>query len=360
MTRQNINEIMFQLFTADLKMEDGEKILEILRFKGVYPQNKREGKIKFINFLENFWDWNESPYIKERLMQEHSIHKRYVYRCNCAIRRYWLPWFGREISLVEISRLQIQNFILSFIDNPNLKSASGRNDVIKSGIIALRWAFARGLISEDVTRGLSLFSSKPSETLILTQQMATKLFSRPWKHKKAMMANKLAMLTGLRAGEIQALKMEDIGSDCIFVRHSWNKMDGLKLPKNGCVRKVYVPFTVFLQELQSGIECKNDFIFSQRNKNVPMDSKCWLRELRRELTSLGFEEDLVQKIRFHSWRHYYTTHLRACGQLAPHLVQKLTGHKSLAMLNHYGSHGIASEEEQMKAVIFEVFKELGF
>lgn len=356
MAAQNINEIMFQLFTADLGIEDGKKILEILRFKGVFPLRGRDEDTGFIKFLENFWDWDKSPYIKERLLQEHSIHKRYVYRCNCAIKRYWIPWFGRELRLKDVSRQQIQDFILSFIDNPSLRSASGRNDVIKTGTIALRWAFSRGIILEDVTQGLTLFSSKPAETVILTQQVAKDLFCRPWKHKKAMMANKLAMLTGLRAGEIQALKKADIGSDYIFVRHSWNKMDGLKVPKNGCERRVYVPFTCFLQELVEGIQDNEDFIFSQLNRKEPMDAKCWLRELRRELLNMGLDKEFVGKVKFHSWRHFYTTHLRASGKLAPHLVQELTGHKSLAMLNHYGSHGLASKEEQMKAVIYEVFK----
>lgn len=358
MTAQNINDIMFQLFMADLRMEDGKKILDILRFKGVFPPAGREEDMGLINFLENFWDWDKSPYIKERLLQEHGIHRRYVYRCNCAIRRYWLPWFGREIGLKDISRQQIQDFILSFIDNPSLRSASGRNDVIKTGTIALRWAYARGLIVQDITQGLSLFGCKPAETVILTRQVARDLFSRPWKHKKAMLANKVAMLTGLRSGEIQALRKCDIGRDCIYVRHSWNKIDGLKLPKNGGQRKVFVPFADFLNELRELTPGEEDFLFHHRSLRQPMDTKCWLRELRQELLALGMDQEFVRGIRFHSWRHYYTTYMRSCGQLEPHLLQRLTGHKSAAMMQHYGNHSLMEEADLMKAAASKVFGEM--
>ena len=37
----------------------------------------------------------------------------------------------------------------------------------------------------------------------------------------------------MRQGEIAALKLQDIGEDRIYIRHSWGKYDGLKTPKNG-------------------------------------------------------------------------------------------------------------------------------
>jgi integrase len=42
----------------------------------------------------------------------------------------------------------------------------------------------------------------------------------------------LAMVTGMRAGEIQGLRVQDLGKDCLYIRHSWNRVDGLKTTKN--------------------------------------------------------------------------------------------------------------------------------
>lgn len=307
---------MYTLFVSELSHHEAQQILDILKYKGLLTsaavsaaasvkQKPREPFL--IEFLEEFWNWDKSPYIRERLLHQHSIYRRYVSRCAGAIRRYWEPWFGRCLPLSAITRQQLQEFILSFGSNTSLQSACGRNDAIKSGTMALRWAFFRGLIPQDVTSGLTYYSGTSPETLILTPQVARSLFARPWQHYKAGVANKLAMMSGLRAGEIQTLQGGDIGDDCIHVRHSWNLLDGLKLPKNGCQR---------------------------------------------------VEEAVVEGIRFHSWRHYYTTHMRSSGQLESHLLQRLTGHKSAAMLRHYSGHGLAEDAAVMKAAVFRVFGEM--
>lgn len=355
---------MYSLFVSELSQQDARQILDILEYKGLLakglgqaalPVEERPTGPFLIDFLEEFWDWNRSPYIQERLLHQHGIHRRYVSRCAGAIRRYWEPWFGRNLPLAAITRRQLQDFILSFGSNVSLQSACGRNDAIKSGTVALRWAFSQGMLPLDVTSGLTYYSGSAPETMILTSQVARSLFSRPWQHYKSMMANKLAMMSGMRAGEIQALQGRDIGNDCIHVRHSWNLLDGLKLPKNGCQRLVFLPFGDFLQELKvlaGGEEC---FVFHHRDPSRPMDAKCWLRELRRELTLLGVEGAVVERIRFHSWRHYYTTHMRSSGQLESHLLQRLTGHKSASMMQHYCNHSIAEEADLMKAAASKVF-----
>lgn len=48
--------------------------------------------IPFSTFLKNFWDYDNSPYIREKLRKKHSIHKRYVGRQSGAIKNYWKPY----------------------------------------------------------------------------------------------------------------------------------------------------------------------------------------------------------------------------------------------------------------------------
>ncbi|WP_041610293.1 tyrosine-type recombinase/integrase [Treponema brennaborense] len=50
--------------------------------------------------------------------------------------------------------------------------------------------------------------------------------------------NILAMYTGMRAGEIQTLRVEDIHEDYILVAHSWDDYIGIKSTKNGEDRPV--------------------------------------------------------------------------------------------------------------------------
>lgn len=67
---------------------------------------------------------------------------------------------------------------------------------------------------------------------------ANRLMELEWDNDEAKIANELAMHTGMRAREIQALTVDDLGEDEIYVRRSWSKYDDLKCCKNGEERSV--------------------------------------------------------------------------------------------------------------------------
>lgn len=51
-------------------------------------------------------------------------------------------------------------------------------------------------------------------------ETANSLMELDWDNGEAKIANELAMHTGMRAGEIQALTVDDLGEDEIYVRRS--------------------------------------------------------------------------------------------------------------------------------------------
>lgn len=67
------------------------------------------------------------------------------------------------------------------------------------------------------------------------------LFNAEWENQTAKLACLIACYRGMRAGEIQALRMQDIGNDRIYIRHSWNQYEVLKCPKNGEAREIKIP-----------------------------------------------------------------------------------------------------------------------
>lgn len=353
--KEIVQDLIFKLFMADLDKKEAKQIIEILKYKKLYPIPEKDNEMKFCTFLENFWDWEKSSYIKERLLHNHGIHRQYVFRCASAIKRYWLPWFCSELLLKDVTRNDLKDFVLSFSERASPVTAQGKNDIIRSGTVALKWAYKNGLIESDITSGLVYYSGNITEIEILEPEIVKKLFNNPWKNKKAEMANKLAMLTGLRSGEIQALRGCDIADDCIYVRHSWNKLDGLKVPKNGETRIAYVPFPDILKKLKKMAIYSDCYVFSGRNPLKPMDAKCWLRELRQELKKLGVDEDIIEKIHFHSWRHYFTVHMKNQGNLEPYLLGRMTGHKTSSMLEYYGNHKLNVESIKMKEAVQRVF-----
>jgi len=68
---------------------------------------------------------------------------------------------------------------------------------------------------------------------------------------------------------------------------------------------------------------------------------------------IGFTKDEAAKYMFHSWRHFYTSYM--IRKLGKKLLKTQTGHRTDAMLNHYGDHETDGDRELIKAVGRETF-----
>jgi len=314
----------------------------------------------FTTFLSGFWDWEKSPYIKEKRRKNHSIHRRHCKLQSQSITLYWEPFF-KERFLGDITAADIDAFI-SHMGEKDL-SASRKNGVIKAGTKPLRWAFSKGEIETDPTRGHLLFSGDGKERQILSPAAAAAAFRVDWLDERAKLANMLAAVTGMRQGEILALRLQDLGPDCLYVRGSWGRMDGLKLPKNNKPRTVELPFPDLLQGLIRQAQqnpwgvSPDSFVFWTENKaDVPMRGRLFVNGLRAALVKSGFSKSEAGKYLYHGWRHFYTSYLM--GKLERKLLKSQTGHLTDAMLAHYGEHQTENDRKIIQATSINTFKEL--
>lgn len=164
----------------------------------------------------------------------------------------------------------------------------------------------------------------------------------------------------MRCGEILALRKMDLGEDCLYVRHSWNRKEGLKTTKNGESRIVYFPFPsitnrlMYYADMNDGLE---GFIFqAPLVKTKPMDIKLPNKHLHNQLQKIGLSKKEAMKYCFHSWRHFYTTYMS--DKLNNRVLQSQTGHKTLSMLEHYGSHKTDSDIRLIENAQKEVFGDI--
>ena len=97
------------------------------------------------------------------------------------------------------------------------------------------------MIDKDPTRGHIMFSGDERRREILTPTVVAAAFRAVWNDDRVKLANMLAAVTGMRNGEILALRFKDLGADCSYVQCSWNKADGMKPPKNNETRTVEAP-----------------------------------------------------------------------------------------------------------------------
>jgi integrase len=311
----------------------------------------------FVSFLTTFWNWDISPYVKEKLRKNHGIHKRHCKLQGQAITLYWEPFFkGRMLG--EILAEDIDAFINHMAEKD--LSAGRKNVVIKAGTKPLRWAFSKGKIDKDPTRGHILFSGDELKRNILTPMVAAALFRAPWKNERAKLANMLAAVTGMRSGEIQALRFKDLGQDCLYVNSSWNKEDDLKPTKNNEARTVEIPFPDLMKNLIEqakqnpwGVSPDSYVFWSETRSDMPIHGTCFLDWLRKTLILIGFSEKDAAEYMFHGWRHFYTSYM--IGKLDKKLLKSQTGHKTDVMLAHYADHCIEGDRELIQAKEREVF-----
>jgi integrase len=304
---------------------------------GAVPAGK--GSVDFSGFLSDFFDYDKSAYVRYRLAHGHSIGRRYCRESLKIIRLFWEPAFkGR--ALASITRNDLKSFSLSL---PAGKSASYKNSILNAGLIPLGWAYEEGMIPADIAKDFERYGGKATKRGVLTVEEAGTLFAEPWADGAAMAANLLSATTGMRQGEILAIRGGDIGDGVLNVAHSWSAADGLKSPKNGEARRV--PLLPEVREFllaqlaanpHTDIPQAERFVFWGLAPDKPRyDGVFMLAALHAELNAMGIDWR-ARNIVFHSWRHFYAA--RMADIEAADKVSRITGHKSRAVFDAYADH----------------------
>ena len=180
------------------------------------------------------------------------------------------------------------------------------------------------------------------------------------KNERAKLGNMLAAVTGMRCGEIQALRFKDLGNDCLYVKASWNKVDDLKPTKTNEARTVEIPFPALMHELFEqakqnpwGVTPDSFVFWSDTSNDMPMHGTVFLDNLRKALIMIGYTETKAAQYMFHGWRHFFTSYM--IRRLDKKLLKSQTGHKTDVMLAHYADHCIEGDRELIQAQEREAF-----
>lgn len=344
---------------SDLTDDDVLKLIGIAKQRGIIKSYVKAGDkndVPLADYLLNFWTWEKSEYIKEKLRREKSIGRARAKDCWRCVKNYWIPFFKDKL-LGELTKQDLREF-LSYIQTLEWANAT-KNKIWLAGAQAIRYAYNNEIIDRDITAGLSGFYGGGKTRDILTPEMAQAVFSVEWRDRRAYLANLLAMCTGMRSGEIRALRKQDLGRGCIYVNHSWSPYDGLKSTKNGESRIVLLPFPQITEQLMelansnpfmTGI---NAFVFYATIPDRPIEEHIFRDGLHEALQEVGMSEEEAKKYTFHSWRHFYAAYMR--DRISDKLLQSQTGHKTIEMLEHYADHKIVGDDEKIQQAAIGVF-----
>ncbi|MDQ1247406.1 MAG: Tyrosine-type recombinase/integrase [Actinomycetota bacterium] len=147
-----------------------------------------------------------------------------------------------------------------------------------------------------------------------------------------------AAMTGMRKGELQALRWMDVdwGSGVIRVRRSYSYGEFTTPKSQRSARAVPMPKQL-AEELQvhrsvSKFDGERDLVFAHPLTGSPYDASKILKRFKRAMSSAGLRE-----ARFHDLRHTFGTQMAAAG--APlRFIQEWMGHRDYKTTSIYADY----------------------
>jgi integrase len=367
-----LDTILKSIRKTDLNGDDALRIVKTLKDRGLIDiaavKATGQGAVPFIQFLEKFWDYDHSEYIRDRLSHGYRFSRRYAYECQKRLKSDITDFFNdKKLNCVTTDDLKKLSNQLA----DRGLSTSTINQTMLICVTPLKWAYNQKIIPENPATGLTRFSITNKERGILTEAEAATVFSIQWEDKRAFVASLVAATTGARMGECLALRQSDIGTDTLSIQHNWAAMDGLKCPKNG--HKRVVPLlpevrAALLDLLRDNPHTVEDpFIFYSLREDRPADSKVILEGLKDAIGKVNAERkkanpeaDIIdwkgRNICFHSWRHFFVS--RMTDVIDGEKIAKVSGHLSEAVFKKYADHIETKNIKEVGAAGAEVFKKI--
>jgi integrase len=307
--------------------------MELYRKGRLIPEKK---PVSFAEFATGWWDTKTCKYLEWRQMQDPlapSTIDHYKTNLELHIR----PFFGK-LKLNAISPELVQNWIMRL--SREGYNNSSINVLIATLKVMMKEAARLKLIPSSPMEKIKKLIAHNKEVQILKAEEVQKLFPAEWKKiwdsYEVYVFNKLAVCTGMRMSEIIGLQSNNVRGDHIHVCKQYSTKYGIRPLKTKDSRNI--PITETLHDELSTLIKSNPqgFLFSENGGAEPMPRNRVYKETSDAFEKIGIsrEERKNRGLALHHWRHFLNTAL-LMANVNTLKVQKVTGHKSLAMTQHY-------------------------
>jgi integrase len=243
-----------------------------------------------------------------------------------------LPELG-AIPVGKITRLHLQDLADELLAN-GADPSTVRNHLMPARAV-FRRALHRGEVASNPTSGLELPAVRGTRERTAGVEEIDRLLAAVPKGDRALWAT--ALLAGLRLGELQALRVEDLdlnhdGCPLIRVERSWDPKEGIIAPKSRAgVRSVPVvaELRVLLLECRLATGRADGFVFGRAADRPFNPSSVY----RRAFAAWGKVEGL-ERINMHECRHSMVTLWHGAG-VSIDRIADYAGHASSGVTHRY-------------------------
>jgi len=244
-----------------------------------------------------------------------------------------IPFFG-SFKIGELEKLHLRNYIRE------LQTGETGTSIVNYSVAVFKSIIRQAEIEDLVAvKGLTTVPTPKHRKADprFWDQIQANYFLNATKEHPLNDLWKLALFSGLRAGEVAGLKWDAIHLDKSFgsysgaieVRRNYNQKTRQieETTKNGDRRTVPILPEVKEILLRLQKDKQSEFVFGGA---VPLDSSHFNRQLQSALKKL----DQIPKIPFHGLRHSFCSYLDATG-MSRRIVSEIMGHRDLNTTNRY-------------------------
>lgn len=271
------------------------------------PEIRYQFKDILLQWLEQYVQTNNKP-------SDYTI-KRYIVNSNL------IPYFGDKY-IEDIKTYDIEKYKSHLLQQKKLSAKSTNNYMsIISG--CLKWAKEMEVISDLPT--LKLLKVPPQKYDYLTTEETEQLLKNANGIWYEMIL--VAVKTGLRFGELLALKWEDINFKKSYLTVNRNIVRNVEVsPKNNKSRTI--PLTSSIINLLQNKNKVSVYIFHDANLDHLKYNAC-LRRLQKICLKAG-----LRQISWHNLRHSFASHL-AENKVSIIAIKELLGHSDIKTTMRY-------------------------
>lgn len=300
-------------------------IKEELRYGG------RSSKITLSEYARDFFIEGKCPILKERERAGHAIARTTASLYRQTLKKHIFPYIG-SCAVQQIDQKRIKDWQETLHEEAGIayKTIILATSVLKT---TLKQAIADELLDRDPFFGVANLKAEASTRKAFTLEQVQAILATGWENDIARIAFKTACLTGMRIGEIQALKVSSLKGDCIEVSESYStKLKLVKCTKNGKTRIVPYPEQIRKElEFLSKDRGNDDFLFSIDGKE-PVCKPQITNALKKQSLLAGIDDD---GLTFHSTRYFFDSYLYLTAGVDKERIMKVIGHSSEDMFRHY-------------------------
>ena len=310
----------------------------------------------FISYCAEYWDYEKSRYVRDILLEDpNGISINYCANTQRLITKHVKKYLPESRKLQSIKRSDIEGLKRKLMEDSKLSPETMRK-ILKAISQPLDYAVHQGMIPTNPCEGISIKTAgKAEERGVYSIEQLQTLLNHLNEHKtgnvnsyRLWLAVELAARTGMRLGEIRALKAEriifvnsEVGDSpaLIEVSESWAARVGSKTTKGKRSRKVPVPHWLGIELVEFSKKSPhkdNSFVFWGEKAGVPAGEHLLRDGLIDVLEKLKMEKDEKgNKLGFHSFRHAFNTLVRQNNILNDVQLRAIVGHANESMSDHY-------------------------